>query len=189
MRSRLTLSVALVVLSLAVILAGCSKSSSSPTEVKPPVTSTSAMSVATGNQGNGGGHGNGGHGGHGHHGGNQLSLQVRPNVWNTQYKVSQGSVQAFVMGPNLDQIDTTTIQMSGDGTGSPISPTSTRLAGNHLMATFSKQDAISLFPHAKAGDKHVVTLSFTDNGTATSLTANVRIVGPSSTAAGDASDE
>jgi hypothetical protein len=48
------------------------------------------------------------------------------------------------------------------------------------MATFTKQDAISLFPTAKPGERHVVTLKLTSDGKAVSLTDNIRIVGPRS---------
>jgi hypothetical protein len=178
MRRRPILSAVVATLPVVVLLAACSNSFSPTDPAAHQTNTTPSLALTTeDSHGNSGGHGNGG--GHGHRTA-ELSLQVRPDVWNTQYTVSEGTVQAFVFGTNLSQIDVSTIQLSGDGTGAPISPTSTRIAGNHLMATFSKQDAISLFPSAKAGEKHVVTLKFTDDGKAVSLTDNIRIVGPSS---------
>lgn len=184
MRNRVTVSIAGAALLAAVVLAGCNKSSS-PTDPGAHPAAASMAAVADASHGNDGG-GNGGHGhGHGHPGQGALALQVHPDVWNTEYTHSQGSVQAFVTGGGLSDIDTSTIQLSGDSTGAPISPVSTRLVKQHLMATFSKMDAISLFPGAKPGEMHVVTLKFTQAGNAESLTDNVRIVGPQSTSSGD----
>ncbi len=163
---------AVALLAVASLLAGCSDKAKSPTEASS--SSSSSLAAATGeSQG-------GGNGGHGHHGqpGGQLVFQIHPDVWNLQWMSSQGTVQAFVTGPNLSQIDPTSAQLAGDGTAAAIHPTWTKLVRHQFMARFSKQDAIGLFPNGKRGAKHTITLSFTQNGAAVQLTDSIRLVGP-----------
>src|SRR4030095_5323915 len=62
-----------------------------------------------GNGGNGGGDGNGnvGSGGNGGGGGHrgELSFEIHPDTWNTNWTHAQGNVQAFVRGQDAANID------------------------------------------------------------------------------------
>jgi hypothetical protein len=83
----------------------------------------------------------------------------------------------FVRGAGIADIDLSSLRLSGPG-GSPISPTSSRRNGNHVLAHFAKADAIKLIGSAKPGDKVTITLSFMAKGAAQQLTESVRVVGP-----------
>ena len=130
-----------------------------------------------GGNGNGGG-GNGGGNGHGH--GGDLSFQVDPSTWNTNWVNANGNVQAFVRGSDAGKIDLGSIVLVGDG-GKTLDPRATRYAGGQVVATFSKSDAFKLLDSPKPGDQKKVTLRFnvgTGSGaTKTELTDTVRIVG------------
>ncbi|HEY4596028.1 MAG TPA: hypothetical protein VIJ02_06470 [Thermoanaerobaculia bacterium] len=134
----------------------------------------------------GGGNGNGGGNGHGH--GGDLSFQIDPDTWNTNWVNASGNVQAFVRGSDAGKIDLGSIVLVGDG-GKTLDPRSTRYAGGQVVATFSKSDAFKLLDSPKPGDHKTVTLRF-DAGTGASATQteladNVRIVGSGDGGGGD----
>ena len=162
------------------LLAGCNGGGSQkmPTEPATDPAMVSPESTAAGNGHGGGGHG-GGHG-HGHHGSGTLDLAIAPDTWNTEWSHSSGTVQAFIRGAGIADIDLTSLQLSGPG-GTAISPTSSRLNGNHVLAHFAKMDAIKLIGTAKPGDKVTITLTFTMKGASQTLTESVRVVGPTGT--------
>jgi hypothetical protein len=133
-----------------------------------------------GNGGGGNGNGNGGGNGHGGHGGD-LSFQIEPSTWNTNWVNANGNVQAFVRGGDAGKIDLGSIVLVGDG-GKTLDPRATRYAGGQVVATFSKSDAFKLLDSPKPGDQKTVTLRFNvgtgTSATKTELKDNVRIVGP-----------
>lgn len=139
-----------------------------------------------GGNGNGGGGNGGGGNGHGH--GGDLSFQIEPAVWNTNWVNASGNVQAFVRGGDAGKIDLGSIVLVGDG-GSTLDPRSTRYAGGQVVATFSKSDAFKLLDNPKPGDRTMVTLRFNlgtgASGTQTELKDSVRIVGSGDGGGGD----
>ncbi|MFL6258190.1 MAG: hypothetical protein ACJ76Y_00640 [Thermoanaerobaculia bacterium] len=176
---------------LPLLALGCDRAGQSPTE---PASSSpkiaAASSAATGSAatdgavtkargGNGGGHGNGG-GGNGHGHGGDLSFQIDPATWNTNWVNANGNVQAFVRGGDAGKIDLGSVVLVGDG-GKTLDPRSTRYAGGQMVATFSKSDAFKLLDSPKPGDQKMVTLRFNLGAGATStkteLKDGVRIVG------------
>jgi len=121
--------------------------------------------------------GPGGTGGGG--GGGSLQLRIAPDVWNTNFAHSEGTVAFFITGADVKGIDLGSIQLMGDSsTAAALKPVSVKENDHHVIARFSKEDAFATLNSPKAGEKHKVTLSFTENGTATTLTGEVRIVGP-----------
>lgn len=87
---------------------------------------------------------------------------------------------SFITGADVKGIDLKSIQLMGDSaSASPLSPASVRQEDHHVVARFAKSDAFALLNAPKRGETHKVTLSFDLNGTATTLTGEVRIVGPS----------
>ncbi len=162
------------------LLAGCNGGGSQKTPTEPAMdpAMVSPESTAAGN-GHGGGGGHGGGHGHGHHGSGTLDLAIAPDTWNTEWSHSSGTVQAFIRGAGIADVDLTSLQLSGPG-GTAISPTSSRLNGNHVLAHFAKMDAIKLIGTAKPGDKVTITLTFMMKGASQTLTESVRVVGPSS---------
>jgi hypothetical protein len=118
---------------------------------------------------------------HGHSGGGggQLTFQLRPDVWNTNYTHSQGFVEAFIVGADAASVDLGSIMLSGDSaTAAPLAPAATRQEDHHVVARFTKSGAIALLAVPKPGETRTLTLSFTAGGKSTQLTATVRIVGP-----------
>jgi hypothetical protein len=132
---------------------------------------------------NGQGHGNG-HG-HGHGpggGGGSLELRIAPDVWNTNYTHSEGTVTFMITGADAGKIDLGSIMLTGDNaSATPLAPLSAKFNDHHVLARFAKEDVIGLVNMPKPGEMVKVTLSFTVNGTATTLSGKVRIVGPQTT--------
>ena len=125
---------------------------------------------------------------HGHPGGGQLTFQIRPDVWNTNYPHSQGFVEAFVTGAGTADIDLGSIMLSGDSaTAAALAPASTRQEDHHVVARFTKAAAFALLANPQPGETHTLTLSFTAKGTSTQLTTMVRIVGPGGPSGGGGS--
>src|SRR5262245_39672359 len=44
-------------------------------------------------------------------GGGELRATIQPDVWNIQWKNSQGTVSALIQGSDLDKIDTSTFML------------------------------------------------------------------------------
>ena len=188
---------------LALLALGCDRAGQSPSEpasaLKTAAASTAASDSPAGNSsaagvslskaagGNGhrnGGNGNGGNGnggnGNGHGHGGDLSLQVDPATWNTNWVNANGNLQAFVRVGDAGKIDLGSIVLAGDG-GATLIPRSTHFAGGQVVATFSKSDAFKLLNAPKPGDQRMVTLRFNlvvgAGSTQTELKDSVRIVG------------
>jgi len=154
------------------------------------------LSFADAKGGNGGGKGNGGNGGgNGGNGGNggggnkppkptlDLSADVQPDTWNTNWEHSEGTVSVVIRGGGLDQIDTGSIVLTGsDDEAEGLSPVRVQANKNQIRAFFAKSDAIALLDSPERGETHELTLEFTAGEGAEAetktLTVDVRIVGP-----------
>jgi hypothetical protein len=156
------------------LFAACSQGHRSPTEPEPLSASPSTVTAAS--NGHGGGNGGGNGNGHGH--GSDLTLALQPDVWNTNWAHSQGTVSALITGSNLNKIDLSSIMLIGNGGGQPVSATRTSRAGNHVRAFFLQSDAIGSLDHPKRGDTVEVKVQLTQDGQSVTLSAQVRIVGP-----------
>src|SRR4029453_9502444 len=122
-------------------------------------------------------------------GGGDLTVQLQPDVWNTNYANSQGTVSALINGPDLDLVDTSTIVMLGDGGGAPGGPRRVQRSGPHMRAFFGKGDAIDSLDDPDRGETHIVTIQFTQDGAAKSFDIPVRIVGPGGGGGDDDDDD
>ncbi len=129
-----------------------------------------------GNGGNGNGNGgNGGNGG-GHRG--ELTFEIHPDTWNTNWTHAEGNVQAFVRGQDAAKIDAGSVQLVAPN-GDTLDPRSARVAGGQLVATFGKADAFDLLgDDVHPGDRLTLTLRFKVGTDAKELTDQIRIVGP-----------
>jgi hypothetical protein len=139
-----------------------------------------------GNGGGNGGHGNGGHG-NGGHGGGDLSLEMQPDTWNTNWEHSDGLVSALVRG-DISKVDKGTVVLEGDG-GKTAEPTRVQTAGGQLRAFFLKSDAIGVIDTTQDDARHKVTLKFTNDGKAVTLEDTIRVVGPRGGGDGDGDDD
>lgn len=108
-----------------------------------------------------------------------LSLQVSPSSWNTNWPNSSGTVQVFFRGSGFELIDLDSIEMIGDDPDAdPLPPQGASLAGNHVLARFGKAQAFALLDEPESGEVRTITLRFTVDGAEEELTHDVRIVGP-----------
>src|SRR5215203_4712337 len=145
------------------------------------------VSAARGGNGNGNGNGNGGNGNGGNGNGNgngnggggrggELTFEIRPATWNTNWAHAAGNVQGFVRGGDVAKIDTGSVELQAGG-GS-LDPLSVRIAGGQLVATFDKSEAFEPLGDVESGDRETVTLRFTVAGEQKELEDQIRIVGP-----------
>lgn len=110
-----------------------------------------------------------------------LSLQLSPSTWNTNFDKAGGHVTAFIRGTGLDAIDTDSVELVGDDPeADPLPATTARLEGNHVRAQFPQNQVLDLLDEPEPGSSHTVVVRFTsDDGAEThELEATVRIVGP-----------
>jgi len=108
-----------------------------------------------------------------------LTLQVSPSNWNTNWPGSSGTVQIFLRGPGHDRVDLDSIELVGDDPdAAPLAPRSSRLAGNHVQARFGKAEAFATLDEPESGETHEITIRFTVDDEEQELTHEVRIVGP-----------
>jgi hypothetical protein len=172
-------------LTAALVLAACQGQSRHPSPTEPALDLTSTTAEARG--GNGGG--NNGHGG-GNGGGGQnpaanFSLALDPDVWNTNWAHSQGTVSALLRGGDPSQIDLASIKLVGTkASAAPLAPLRVQRAGNQVRAFFSQSAALATLDTPQRGEVHDVKVTFSAASASKTLIAPVRIVGPSGGAGG-----
>ena len=109
----------------------------------------------------------------------ELSLAVQPDVWNTNWARSAGTVSFLLRGSDLDSIVDASIFLVGtDPAAAPLAPVRLQRAGNHLRAFFAKAAALATLDTPAAGEIHEIELQFTDASGDVVLVDTVRIVGP-----------
>ncbi|HWM90372.1 MAG TPA: hypothetical protein VN493_06355 [Thermoanaerobaculia bacterium] len=129
-----------------------------------------------GNGGNGGG--NGGNGG-GNEGGGKprdLSADIQPDTWNTNWENSEGTVSVVIRGSGLDKIDADSIVLVGSG--GELEPQRVQASKNQIRAFFAKGDALDLLDTPERGETHELKIEFTAGDETKSLSLRVRVVGP-----------
>jgi len=136
----------------------------------------SALDATKGGKGGGNGHGGGGGG----KPGASLSAELQPDVWNTNYDHSEGTVSAVIRGDGLGDVNLDSIVLIGtDDAEEPVAALRATRQGNQIRAFFAKDDAIASLDTPTRGEVHEVTIQFTvgEDDTEKSLTDKVRIVG------------
>jgi hypothetical protein len=109
-----------------------------------------------------------------------LTLQVSPADWNLNYSKSSGTVSAFLRGEGIEKIVLTSIQLKGDNTAAlPLASLTATLNGDHVRATFPKNQVLGLLLNPISGSVHTVTVSFESEGGLLELTAVVTVTGKS----------
>jgi len=164
----------ILALSLAALLPACSGERRLPTEADAPAATLSNATEAAKKPKKPKGSGD-------------LRVKVQPDVWNTQWKNSQGTVSALIEGKDLDKIDDSTVVLVGED-GS-VEARRVQHSGPHVRAFFPKGDAIEALLDPDRGETHEVRIEFMRDGTAQSLTASVRIVGPNTDEDDEGDDE
>ncbi len=114
----------------------------------------------------------------------ELSIQLNPTKWNTNWETSSGTVMVKIWGEGYDQIDPQSVLMIGpDDPDGPddvdmITPAGSNLTDDHLIIKFSKQEALTIIPEPKPDDKHVIRITDDPNGGGTfSFEYAIEIVG------------
>src|SRR5262245_44233087 len=75
--------------------------------------------------------------------GSSLSAELQPDVWNTNYAHSEGTVSALIRGSDLGQIHLDSIVLVGtDDAEGPVKALRATRQGNNIRAFFAKDDAI-----------------------------------------------
>lgn len=171
-RSQRHLPLLALLLSILVVSAGCSEKHRSPTE--PPDLLSASASSSLDDAARGGKKPK-----PPKPGGGDLSLELQPNVWNTNWEHSQGTVSALIRGQGLDKVDTSSIELVGsDAAAGGLSPLRVQRAGNHLRAFFRQSEALDTLDTPERGEVHEVKVELSVDGESKTLTARVRIVGP-----------
>jgi len=108
----------------------------------------------------------------------ELSIQINPTKWNTNWDKSSGTVMVKFWGEGYDQIDLDSVLMIGPDDGDVIAPTGSNLTDDHLIVKFAMKKAISIIPDAIPGDKHVIRITGDLDGLGTfSFEYAIEIVG------------
>jgi hypothetical protein len=96
-----------------------------------------------------------------------LKLELAPGVWNLNYDKSTGIVKAFLRGEGIEKIDLDSIEMEGDNPDAePLQAVSASRQGNHVKATFPKNQVLDLLSDPAEGTTHTITVTFLEvNGT------------------------
>lgn len=106
-----------------------------------------------------------------------LSIQVNPKKWNTNWEKSSGTVMVKFWGDGYDQIDPATVMMVGPD-NDVIYYVASNLADDQLIVKFSKMEALSIIPDPSPGDKHIIRITDDPNGGGTfSFEYAIEIVG------------
>jgi succinyl-CoA synthetase beta subunit len=93
-----------------------------------------------------------------------LGLEIVPPQWNMNYSGSSGNVKAFIRGEGIENIDLDSIEMEGDNPGESLEANSAKLSGNHVKATFPKNQVLDLLSDPGPGTTHTITVSFVQEG-------------------------
>jgi putative sterol carrier protein len=110
-----------------------------------------------------------------------LTLEIDPAEWNLNFTKSSGTVEAFIRGEGIDEIDLNSIQMKGDNPSSldePLSAISATRQGDHIHARFPKNQVIDLLLDPAVGTTHTIIVSVVEiDGTERlELTAEITII-------------
>jgi len=91
----------------------------------------------------------------------ELTLEIDPVEWSLNFPNSRGTVEAFIRGEGIDQIDLNSFQMMGDNTlALPLAASSTSINNDHIHARFPKNQVIGLLLDPQEGSVHTITVSF-----------------------------
>ncbi|MFO7865265.1 MAG: hypothetical protein R6V02_00440 [Candidatus Aminicenantes bacterium] len=106
----------------------------------------------------------------------ELSLEIRPDRWNTAWSKSEGVVLAMFSGEGFDEIPCDSVEMSGEN-GESISFHTCSLSDSRFIVKFKQKEVIDLIPaDAGRGDTCDITVSGTVSGEDFSFTRTITIV-------------
>ena len=94
--------------------------------------------------------------------GGDLRVEIQPDVWNTNWVRSNGTVTALIRGSNLGDVDLDSIVLVGtDGDAEELEPLRVQRVGNHIRAFFAKDDAFETLDTPTPGEVHEIIIELT----------------------------
>ncbi|MFX0200828.1 MAG: hypothetical protein ACFFCW_32305 [Candidatus Hodarchaeota archaeon] len=96
----------------------------------------------------------------------ELSIQVNPTKWNTNWDKSSGTIMVKFWGGEYDLINPADVMMIGPddfGVIFPV-PGASNLTDDQLIVKFLMKEAISIIPEPTPGDKHKIRITDDPNG-------------------------
>jgi hypothetical protein len=109
----------------------------------------------------------------------ELTLEIDPVEWSLNFPNSSGTVEAFIRGEGIDQIDLNSFQMMGDNPlAAPLAAISTSINNDQIHARFPMNQVIGLLLNPVEGSTHIIIVSFLPIGGTEriELTAEITIV-------------
>ena len=116
--------------------------------------------------------------------GGDLRLEIQPDVWNTNWVRSNGTVTALIRGSNLGAVDLDSIVLVGtDPAAEELEPLRVQRVGNHIRAFFAKDDAFETLDTPAPGEVHEIIIRLTvvvadAPDVEKELKDTIRVVGP-----------
>ncbi|NIM18607.1 MAG: hypothetical protein GTO45_42065 [Candidatus Aminicenantes bacterium] len=107
-----------------------------------------------------------------------LTLEIDPDLWSLNYGNSSGTVEAFIRGEGIDNIDLDSIEMKGDNPDAePLAAILVSRQGDHIHARFPKNQVLDLLLDPAEGTTHTIIVNFMEvDGTETlELSAEITI--------------
>lgn len=94
-----------------------------------------------------------------------LVLEIDPVEWSLNYPNSSGTVEAFIRGEGINEVDLNSIEMQGDNPDAISLPAkSTSINGDHIHARFRKNQLIALLLDPAPGSTHTIIVTYLLNG-------------------------
>lgn len=108
-----------------------------------------------------------------------LTLDIQPDTWNTNWRNANGTVSALIRGDGFEDVDLDSVVLIGtDPAAAPLVPQSISAQGNHVRARFGQSDAFATLLDADTGQTHVIVIRFSVGGEEMELSEEIRTVGP-----------
>ncbi|HSK78866.1 MAG TPA: hypothetical protein VLQ45_20590 [Thermoanaerobaculia bacterium] len=113
----------------------------------------------------------------------EVSLNIQPDDWNTNWARTSGQVHVFLRGDGLADIDLDSIRLVGDDAeAEPLKPLNVRRVGKQIVARFSKRAAYATLDDPDTGETHVVKVRYSagegEDAEEKELSEDIKIVGP-----------
>lgn len=106
----------------------------------------------------------------------ERTLEIEPSEWSMNYDKSSGTVEAFLRGDNLENIDLDSFHMKGDNPDAEALPASSAtLQGDHIHARFPKSLVLALLLDPEPGSAHTIYIGFMETGGTESLELSAEI--------------
>lgn len=108
----------------------------------------------------------------------ELELEIDPDEWSMNYDKSNGTVEAFIEGEGIENIDLASIVMVGDNPDAePLAASSVDINKDKIHAKFPKNQLLDLLDNPEEGSTHTITIRFIDSetGEEVELTAVISI--------------